>query len=84
MRSLLLSAFILLTGLFSASAEQPAPVFSQIVVFGDSLSDTGNVRQRTNERSSGLVDYPSETFNYSDGRWTNSSDTEYSGGDFQP
>ncbi|HWL94595.1 MAG TPA: SGNH/GDSL hydrolase family protein [Phycisphaerae bacterium] len=59
-----------------AFAEQPAPAFSQIVVFGDSLSDTGNVRDRTNGRSGGLVDYPSGTFNFSDGRFTNSSDTD--------
>jgi len=60
----------------SASAQQPAPVFSQIIVFGDSLSDTGNVRDRTGSASGGLVDYPSDSFNYSDGRWTNSSDTD--------
>jgi phospholipase/lecithinase/hemolysin len=57
-------------------APTPAPNFSQIVVFGDSLSDTGNVRSRTNSKSGGTVDYPSNTFNYSDGRFTNSSDTD--------
>ena len=45
-------------------------------MFGDSLSDTGNIRDRVNSRSGGLVDYPSNTFNYSDGRFTNSSDTD--------
>ena len=59
----------------SAFSEQP-PAFSQIVVFGDSLSDTGNVRVRTNERSGGLVDYPSHTFNYSNGRFTNDNGTD--------
>jgi phospholipase/lecithinase/hemolysin len=54
---------------------QTAPAFSQIVIFGDSLSDTGNVRDRTNSKSGGTVQYPSGTFNYSDGSWTNSSDT---------
>jgi phospholipase/lecithinase/hemolysin len=78
---LLNSVFLLLPCLLwcaglSASAQQPAPAFSQIVVFGDSLSDTGNVRDRTDSASGGLVDYPSNTFNYSDGRWTNSSDTD--------
>jgi phospholipase/lecithinase/hemolysin len=53
-----------------------APAFSQIVIFGDSLSDTGNVRDRTDSKSGGTVDFPSGSFNYSDGRWTNSSDTE--------
>jgi phospholipase/lecithinase/hemolysin len=77
MRSLLPSAFILLISLASSAfAQQPAPAFSKIVVFGDSLSDTGNVRNRTNSISGGLVDFPSTTFNYSDGRWTNSSDTD--------
>jgi phospholipase/lecithinase/hemolysin len=46
------------------------------VIFGDSLSDTGNVRDRTGSKSGGTVEYPSGTFNYSDGRWTNSSDTD--------
>jgi phospholipase/lecithinase/hemolysin len=55
---------------------QTAPAFSQIVIFGDSLSDTGNVRDRTDSKSGGTVDYPSGSFNYSDGRWTNSSDTD--------
>ena len=60
----------------SASAQQAAPPLSQIVVFGDSLSDTGNVRVRTNARSGGLVDYPSHTFNYSNGRFTNDNGTD--------
>ncbi|MDP9098027.1 MAG: SGNH/GDSL hydrolase family protein [Verrucomicrobiota bacterium] len=55
---------------------QSAPAFSQIVVFGDSLSDTGNVRDRTDSKSGGTVKYPGGSFNYSDGRWTNSSDTD--------
>jgi phospholipase/lecithinase/hemolysin len=59
----------------SAFAQPPSPAFTQIVVFGDSFSDTGNVRNRTNAKSGGKIDYPSHTFNYSDGRFTNSSDT---------
>ena len=57
-------------------APTPNPTFSQIIVFGDSLSDTGNVRDRTDSKSGGTVEFPSGTFNYSDGRWTNSSDTD--------
>ncbi|MEY2511011.1 MAG: trimeric autotransporter adhesin [Verrucomicrobiota bacterium] len=56
--------------------DQSAPAFSQIVVFGDSLSDTGNVRDRTDSKSGGTVKFPGGSFNYSDGRWTNSSDTD--------
>lgn len=82
-RSLLL--FILFCGsgltLFAQTptptvAPTPDPTFSQIIVFGDSLSDTGNVRERTEDKSGGTVAFPSDGFNYSDGRWTNSSDTE--------
>ena len=61
---------------------QTAPAFSKIVVFGDSLSDTGNVRDRTRSKSGGAVDYPSGSFNYSDGRWTNSSDTDPGSGTY--
>ena len=59
----------------SAFAQQAPPTFSQIVLFGDSLSDTGNVRDRTNARSGGFVDYPSHTFNFSNGRFTNDNGT---------
>lgn len=71
--ALLFTAAFLLPTFVSA---QTAPTFSRIIVFGDSLSDTGNVRDRTNSKSGGTVDYPSNTFNYSDGRFTNSSDTD--------
>jgi len=53
-----------------------APAFSRVVVFGDSLSDTGNVRARTSAKSSGAIDYPSHTFNYDNGRFTNDTDTD--------
>ncbi len=62
--------------LFAASAfAQTAPAFSQIVVFGDSLSDTGNVRNRSGSKSGGAVDFPSHTFNYDNGRFTNDNGT---------
>ena len=81
-RSLMLSLRLLLlfTGLCSAgisvlAQQQAPPVFGQIIVLGDSFSDTGNVRDRTHAETGGMVDFPSNTFNYSDGRYTNSGDT---------
>jgi phospholipase/lecithinase/hemolysin len=60
----------------AAIAQQAPPAFTKIVLFGDSLSDTGNVRARTNAKSGGLVDYPSHTFNYDNGRFTNDDQTD--------
>jgi phospholipase/lecithinase/hemolysin len=70
--SLVLMAALL--GLAASSWAQTAPVFSQIVVFGDSLSDDGNVRHVMEDQY--LLSYPGGDFNYSDGRFTNSSDTD--------
>ncbi len=53
---------------------QTAPVFTQVVVFGDSLSDNGNIRHRLEDAYG--ISYPGGTYNYSDGRFTNSSDTD--------
>jgi phospholipase/lecithinase/hemolysin len=53
---------------------QQIPTFTQIIVFGDSLSDNGNIRHRM--ESDFMVGYPGGEFNYSDGRFTNSSDTD--------
>ena len=74
--NLLLALTFLCGAGMSAFAQEAPPTFSQIVVFGDSLSDTGNVRVRTNSRSGGIVDYPSHTFNYSNGRFTNDNGTD--------
>jgi len=60
----------------ATSSYGQAPAFSQVIVFGDSLSDTGNVRARTNDKSSGAIDYPSHTFNYDNGRFTNDDATD--------
>ncbi len=77
-RFLTLSAAVLVAvqAVLHAPAQTTEPTFSQIIVFGDSLSDTGDVRQRTNDKSNGTVDYPSHTFNYSDGRFTDSTATD--------
>jgi phospholipase/lecithinase/hemolysin len=72
----LILALTFVGGAGMSALAQPPPAFSQVVVIGDSLSDTGNVRDRTNSRSGGLVDYPSHTFNYSNGRFTNDNQTD--------
>lgn len=67
----------ILAGLFlsaPAGFSQSAPTFSQVVVFGDSLSDNGNIRHRLEDDYG--VSYPGGEYNYSDGRFTNSSDTD--------
>lgn len=81
-RHLFLSLIVLCTSGLMVFAQTPTPTalplpaFSQIIVFGDSLSDTGNVRDRTGSASGGIVDYPSHTFNYSNGRFTNDNETD--------
>src|ERR1700730_12998907 len=52
---------------------QSLPTLTKVVVFGDSLSDNGNIAHRV--RSKLGFSYPSEIFDYSDYRFTNSSDT---------
>src|SRR5262245_304545 len=65
---------LLFAELCDSSAQTPSP-FSQLIVFGDSFSDTGNVRDRTHDVTAGMVDFPGIVFNYSDGRYTNSAAT---------
>jgi phospholipase/lecithinase/hemolysin len=67
---------VVAAGLAATSSFGQAPAFSKVVLFGDSLSDTGNVRERTSSKSSGAIDYPSHTFNYDNGRFTNDTDTD--------
>src|SRR5204863_7778015 len=52
----------------TATAQQAAPAFTRVVLFGDSLSDTGNVRKRTNSKTNAVVDYRSDTGTYDMGR----------------
>lgn len=54
------------------SAQSP-PVFSQVIVFGDSLSDDGNIKHVIEDKF--FIAYPSVVFNYADGRFTNSNET---------
>ncbi len=48
--------------------------YTQVIVFGDSLSDDGNVAHLVKDKTT--QNYPGGDFNYSDGRFTNSSDTD--------
>ncbi len=73
------SAALFLVGSATNLVAQTA-VFSQIVVFGDSLSDDGNIRHRLQDKYS--ISYPGGAYNYSDGRFTNSSDTNPNSGTY--
>jgi phospholipase/lecithinase/hemolysin len=44
-------------------------------VFGDSYSDTGNLRARVLAKSGGTVDFPGHNYNYATGRYTNDDAT---------
>jgi phospholipase/lecithinase/hemolysin len=52
---------------------QTLPAFSQVIVFGDSLSDDGNIKHVVEDNF--FISYPGQLFDYSDGRFTNSWDT---------
>jgi len=69
-RKVLNVAIFLVTPLLVNAA---APAFTQVIVFGDSLSDDGNIAHRARD----LVgfSYPSSNFNYSDHRFTDDTNT---------
>lgn len=73
-RLLLPAFFVALLAAAPNGLAQAAPAFTQVVVFGDSLSDNGNLRHRLEDQYD--LSYPGGDFNYSDGRFTNSSDTD--------
>ncbi|PYM03106.1 MAG: hypothetical protein DMF19_00655 [Verrucomicrobia bacterium] len=50
-----------------------APTFTQVIVFGDSLSDDGNIAHRVRDTIG--FSYPSSNFNYSDYRFTDDTNT---------
>jgi outer membrane lipase/esterase len=68
-------AVLVIAGGHAAFAQQSPPPISQIVVFGDSFSDAGNVRARVISKTGGTVDFPSHSYNYSTGRYTNDDAT---------
>ena len=59
---------------------QTAPAFTSVVVFGDSLSDTGNDAHLTQSATLGTIRYPSDIpvlgIDYTDGRFTDGADTQ--------
>ena len=69
-RKLLSAAIFLATPILVNAA---APAFTQVIVFGDSLSDDGNIAHRA--RDLVRFSYPSSTFNYSDYRFTDDTNT---------
>ena len=73
MRKLLSVAIFLATPIL---VNAQAPAFTQVIVFGDSLSDDGNIAHRA--RNTVGFSYPSSNFNYSDYRFTD--DTNSRGG----
>ncbi len=77
-RSAVLSA-ALLAVVAPLATIQAAP-YSQVIIFGDSLSDVGNFAHVTQDDYN--VAYPGSAFNYSDHRFTNSSDTDPGSGTY--
>jgi phospholipase/lecithinase/hemolysin len=70
------AATLILFILAGGALQAQAPIFTQIIVFGDSLSDDGNIAHRT--RDAVGFSYPSSNpeFDYSDYRFTNDFNTD--------
>ncbi len=75
LRRALCLCFLLLAGPLGAQT-----TFSTVVVFGDSLSDTGNIAHLTQAASGGVIRYPGDNkalgLDYTDGRFTDGKDTQ--------
>lgn len=56
-----------------ALAQVPQSTYTSLVIFGDSLSDTGNIAHLTQTQF--VVRYPGPLFNYTNGRFTDGTDT---------
>jgi phospholipase/lecithinase/hemolysin len=65
--------FVFTAVLGQAQHKNPAPDYTSIVVFGDSLSDTGNVAHLTQDKYGFRL--PGPDFDYTDGRFTDGADT---------
>src|SRR5437868_15509197 len=59
--------------LAGGTLQAQAPTFTQIIFFGDSLSDDGNIAHRA--RDTVGFSYPSSNFNYSDYRFTDDTNS---------
>lgn len=74
-RVLFLCLALFLTGDLAAQTS-----FSTIVVFGDSLSDTGNIANLVENANPAKIRFPADNqlfgFNYTDGRFTDGTDTQ--------
>ena len=70
------SALLLTFSPIAAHAQGPkqAPNYTSIVIFGDSLSDTGNVADLAQAKYG--FRFPGPLFDYTDGRFTDGADTE--------
>jgi phospholipase/lecithinase/hemolysin len=70
------AAALILFILAGGALQAQAPSFTQIIVFGDSLSDDGNIAHRV--RDTFGFSYPSSNpqFNYSDYRFTDDTNTD--------
>ncbi len=79
-RSCGLFAVTILLASVSGLFGQGTPAFTQVIIFGDSLSDNGNIRHRLEDAY--FISYPGGDYNYSDGRFTNSSDTDPNSGTY--
>ena len=73
-RLFFLIAVVALVGLVGyGHAQTYTQAYTQVVIFGDSLSDTGNFANVTNQNFA--LRYPGPLFNYADGRFTDSTAT---------
>lgn len=64
-----------------AHAQTAPTTYSQFIVFGDSLSDTGNFAAAAEDKFD--VRYPSNQFNYADGRFTDGGGSDPSAVNYQ-
>lgn len=70
------SGLLRLIAVFSIATHslgQSPSAFTQVIVFGDSISDDGNIARRVSDMF--FLRSPGHDFDYADGRFTNSTNT---------